>query len=79
MSDNDILVTITARRKKGVLEYKVDCASSITAEEFDYYLGEMIKGVCEWKPEICRESIRSYKGKTRKKNRRPTRGRNVPA
>ncbi len=69
MPKNDVVVTITASRKKDELEYKVDCASNITNEEFEYYLGEIIKGICEWKPALCEENIRSHSGtiKQRKK------------
>ena len=69
MPKNDVVVMITASRKKGELEYKVDCSSSITNEEFEYYLGEIIKGICEWKPAVCEENMRSHSGtiKLRKK------------
>jgi hypothetical protein len=67
MRKNDVLVMITASRKKGELEYKVDCSSSVTNEEFEYYLGEIVKGICEWKPYICEENIRSYKGTIKQK------------
>ena len=60
---------ITASRKKGVLEYKVDCSSNITNEEFEYYLGEIIKGICEWKPDVCKENIRSYRGTIKQKKK----------
>jgi len=66
---NDVLVMITASRKKGVLEYKVDCSSNITNEEFEYYLGEIIKGICEWKPDVCKENIRSYRGTIKQKKK----------
>lgn len=66
---NDVLVKITASRDKGVLEYKVDCASSITNEEFEYYLGEIIKGICEWKPGVCEENMRSYRGTIKQKKK----------
>jgi hypothetical protein len=66
---NDVLVTITASRKKGELEYKVDCSSSITNEEFEYYLGEIIKGICEWKPAVCEENIRSHSGTIRQRKK----------
>ena len=69
MLKNDVLVMITASRKKDTLEYKVDCASSITNEEFEYYLGEIIKGICEWKPDVCEENIRSYKGTIKQKKK----------
>ena len=64
---NDSLVKITVGRKEGVLEYKVDCASNVTSEEFEYYLGEIIKGICEWKPGVCAENIRSYRGTIKQK------------
>ena len=69
MRKNDVLIVITASRKKGELEYKVDCSSNVTNEEFEYYLGEIIKGICEWKPDICEENIRSYKGTIKQKKR----------
>ncbi len=62
MSEDDALVVVAASRKKGEIVYKVECSSSLTNEEFEYYLGEMIKGICEWKHDICKENIRSYKG-----------------
>ena len=66
---NDVLVMITAGRRKGILEYEVDCASNVTSEEFEYYLGEIIKGICEWKPNVCEENIRSYKGTIKRKKK----------
>jgi len=62
MGKNDVLVSITASRNKGEIVYKVECSSSLTNEEFEYYLGEIINGICEWKHSICEENIRSYKG-----------------
>jgi hypothetical protein len=59
---NDVLVSITASRNKSEIVYRVECSSSLTNEEFEYYLGEIINGVCEWKHSICEENIRSYKG-----------------
>ena len=72
MRKNDVLVMIMASRKKDELEYKVECSSSITNEEFEYYLGEIVKGICEWKPDVCEENIRSYKGKIKQKKKRQT-------
>lgn len=70
-AESDVLVLITASRNKGVLEYRVDCASDITNEEFEYYLEEVVKGICEWKPGVCEESFRSFSGtiKRRKKTK----------
>jgi hypothetical protein len=67
LNKDDVLVKITASRKEGILEYKVDCASSITNEEFEYYLGEIIKGICKWKPDVCEENVRSYSGTIKKR------------
>jgi len=69
MSDNDVLVVISASRVDGVLEYKVECSSAITNEEFEYYLGEIVKGICEWKTDICEDNIRRYKGKIKPKKK----------
>jgi hypothetical protein len=70
MPKNDVLVVITASRNRGELEYKVDCSSNLTQEEFEYYLGEIVKGICEWKPDVCEEKIRSYKGTIKPKKKR---------
>jgi len=71
MSKDDALVMITASRKKGEIVYKVECSNDLTNEEFEYYLGEIVKGICEWKHDICEENIRSYKGTIKvMKNRR---------
>ena len=73
MHGNDVLVMIMASRKKDELEYKVECSSNITNEEFEYYLGEIVKGICEWKPNVCEENIRSYRGKIKQKKKLQTR------
>jgi hypothetical protein len=62
MKQNDVLVSITASRSNGNIVYKVESSSELTNEEFEYYLGEIINGICEWKHNICEENIRSYKG-----------------
>ena len=69
MPKEDTLVMITASRVDGELQYKVECSNSITNEEFEYYLGEIISGICEWKHTICEENIRSYKGKIKRKKK----------
>ena len=72
MKQNDVLVSITASKSKGDIVYKVESSSELTNEEFEYYLGEIINGICEWKHNICVENIRSYKGilKEKKKSSR---------
>lgn len=67
MSHNNVLVAITASREKEEIVYRVECASDLTNEEFEYYLSEIIKGVCKWKKGICEENIRSFKGKIKEK------------
>jgi hypothetical protein len=69
MGKNEVLVNITASRNKGEIVYKVECSSSLTNEEFEYYLGEIINGICEWKHSICEENIRSYKGVIKSKKK----------
>jgi hypothetical protein len=62
MASDNILVAITASREKGEIVYRVECSSSLTNKEFEYYLEEIIKGVCKWKPGICEKNIQSFKG-----------------
>jgi hypothetical protein len=69
MTENDVLVAITASREKEEIVYRVDCSSSLTSEEFEYYLEEMIKGICKWKPTICERNIRSFKGTIKPKKK----------
>lgn len=67
LSENNVLVSVTASREKDEIVYRVECASYLTKEEFEYYLGEIIKGVCKWNESVCKESIRNFKGKIKKK------------
>ncbi len=67
MSEEQILVAITASREKDEIVYRVESSSSLTNEEFEYYLEELIKGICKWKKDICKENIHNYKGKIKKK------------
>jgi hypothetical protein len=69
MRQNDVLVSITASRSKGDIVYKVECSSEITNEEFEYYLEEIVNGICEWKHNICEENIRSYRGFIKEKKK----------
>jgi len=69
MKKNEVLVSITASRSKGDIVYAVESSSDITNEEFEYYLGEIINGICEWKHNICAENIRSYKGLIKRKKK----------
>jgi len=69
MSHDNVLVAITASREKTEIVYKVECSSDLTNDEFEYYLSEIIKGICKWKKSICEENIRSFKGKLAKKKK----------
>jgi hypothetical protein len=64
-----MLVAITASREKGEIVYRVECSSDLSNEEFEYYLGELISGVCKWKKGICEENIRSFKGPIKEKKK----------
>ena len=63
MNNDKVLVAITASREKDEIVYRVDCASNITNEEFEYYLSEIVSGICKWKKGICEENLRSFEGK----------------
>jgi hypothetical protein len=52
MSKNNVLVAITASREKEEIVYRVESSSDLTNEEFEYYLSEMISGICKWKKNI---------------------------
>jgi hypothetical protein len=69
MASDNVLVAITASREKGEIIYRVECSSSLTNEEFEYYLEEIIKGICEWKPDICEKNLRSFKGTIKAKKK----------
>jgi len=70
MNDN-VLVAVTVSRDKGEIVYKVDCSSSLTSEELEYYLKEVIEGICKWKPGLCQKNTKTLKGtiKTQKKQK----------
>jgi len=57
---DEALVEIKVSRSNDELVYSIDCSSSLTNEELDYYLEEIIKGICEWKPGICSEHAQNH-------------------
>lgn len=67
MSKNDALVVITASREKEEIVYRVDCSSDLSEEELEYYLSEIVEGLCKWKKDICKENVRSFEGKIKGK------------
>ncbi len=69
MVEDNVLVEIKVSRIKGEIVYSVDCSSELTNEELEYYLEEIIKGICSWKPGICQEHVKSFEGKIKKEKR----------
>jgi len=67
--DKNVLVAITVSRDKEEIVYKVDCSSDILNEELEYYLEEIIDGICKWKPNVCDEKLHSFKGTIRKRKK----------
>ena len=67
MAKDTVLVSITASREKDEIVYKLDSASTLTKEELEYYLEEIIKGICTWKPDLCGNKVKTLKGPVRKK------------
>ncbi len=67
MAKDTVLVSITASRERDEIVYKLDSASNLTNEELEYYLEEIIKGICAWKPDLCKSNVKTLKGTIRKK------------
>lgn len=67
MEEGSVLVAITATREKGEIVYRVECSSGLSNDEFEYYLGELISGICKWKKDIFQENVRSFKGKIKER------------
>jgi hypothetical protein len=67
MAKSNVLVSITASREKDEIVYKLDCASNLANDEPEYYLEEIIKGICTWKPGLCQDNVKTLKGTIRKK------------
>jgi len=60
--DDDVLLSVTVSREKGEIVYKVDRSGNLTNEELEYYLKEIIEGICRWKPGFCKETVQDFKG-----------------
>jgi hypothetical protein len=69
MVKDNVLVAITASREKEEIVYRVECSSNLTNEEIEYYLSEIINGICKWKKGICEENIRNFKGTIKEKKK----------
>ncbi len=70
MVEDNVLVAITVSREKGEIVYRVDSSKDLTNEEFEYYLEELISGICKWKPSICADNVRNYKGTLKEKKKK---------
>ena len=68
--DKNTLVSITVSREKEDILYKVDCSSEVLNEELEYYLKEIINGICKWKPGVCEEKPQSFNGKIKRRNKK---------
>jgi hypothetical protein len=60
--DDNTLVEIKVSRKGGEIIYKVDCAKNVKSEELAHYLDEIIEGICNWKPQVCEETVETIIG-----------------
>ncbi len=69
MIEDNVLVEAKVSRDKGELVYSVNCSSELTNEELEYYLEEIIKGICSWKPGVCEGHVKNFNGKIGKKNK----------
>ena len=67
MAKDTVLVSITASREKDEIVYKLDAANTLTNEELEYYLEEIIKGICAWKPSLCKNNVKTLEGTIKKK------------
>jgi len=65
--DDDVLLSVTVSREKDEIVYKVDRSGDLTNEELEYYLKEIIEGICKWKQGVCEETVRDFKGAIRKR------------
>jgi hypothetical protein len=67
LMDNNLLLSVTVSREKDEIVYRVDRSSNLTNEELEYYLEEIIEGICKWKPGVCEETVQNFKGTIRKR------------
>jgi hypothetical protein len=67
--DGNVLLSVTVNRDKDEIVYQVDRASNLTNEELEYYLKEIIEGICKWKPGVCEGTVQNFKGTIRKRKK----------
>ena len=56
-----VLVSITVSRAKDEILYKLDSSRDLENEELEYYLEQVIEGICKWKPSLCEETVKNVK------------------
>ena len=67
ITDNDVLLSVTVSLKKDEIVYSVDRSSDLKNEELEYYLKEIIEGICTMKPGVCEETEQNFNGTIRKR------------
>ena len=65
--EKNVLLSVTVSRKKDEIVYSVDRSSDLSNEELEYYLKEIIEGICKWKPGVCEETVQNFNGTIRKR------------
>lgn len=66
MQKNELL-SITVNREADEIVYRVKRSNELANEELEYYLEEIIQGICTWKPDVCKETPQNYNGTIRKR------------
>jgi hypothetical protein len=65
-----VLVSITASRSKDEIVYRVDCSNELTNDELEYYLSEIVSGICKWKKGICEDNVQSFEGRIKRRKKK---------
>ncbi len=65
--EKNVLLSITVNREKDEIVYRVNRSNELANEELEYYLEEIIHGICTWKPGVCKETAQNYTGTIRKR------------
>ena len=67
MPKDNILVSITASREKNEIVYSLDCSSTLTNEELEYYLEEIIKGILQMETRFMQKQCENPQGNNKNK------------
>ncbi len=65
--NKSLLLEVTVCRKEDGVVYSINRSNKLTNEELEYYLQQILDGICKWKPQICEEKVHSCTGKIRKR------------